>query len=217
MRYALAIEAPAQRALALGWIDALERRPHAARRHFERALELDPASAEARSGLLLVHRRRLARSSDGDLLESLAPLTPSQSAVAAAWRARATGDLDRLASLDTALAGIPPADGLFPEATRLRAGWRVDSGNRDRAAEAILIIDALAIARPSTRDLSLRARAALLADQPLAALSTLEEMIRSVRKPEPARAALAIVEDLPADFRPQDSARMRRQLERWIR
>lgn len=215
--FAEALTDPAERVAASAWVDMQSQRPIMAARRFRQALSVDPSSIEARAGLLWLARRQLEAGEGDPLLEELGPLDAASTAVVAGWIAQAAGDWSALEALDGQLAQAGPRHPLLTEATRLRAAWRMQSGEPARAAEAVGILDAITILNPQFPDLVLRIRLQTLAQQPLAALATIEETLQRVRRPEQARTLLAAVDALPVDVRPQVVASARARLEALLR
>ena len=78
-----------------------------------------------------------------------------------------------MAELEPALAAIPPDHLLYEEATRLRIAWRIASGERERGAEALRMVDPLIARGAGPADYVTRAEAALLAGEPDVAWATL--------------------------------------------
>jgi hypothetical protein len=210
-RVAAALEEPVARVGAQGLI-ALSRNDLAgAGRHLEAALRLDPGNAEVRGALLRLRRPRLAAGSAPVAALAFPDPTPGEAALIEAWRRQRQGDWAGVRELDASLAGIGGGDALYAEAIRLRAGWRVASGEPERAREARELLG-LSLARTfDADDLVLRARAALVAGEPPVALGTLSELqqrLVSVRIANPrwlarrarlARDALRVLDEVPVD------------------
>jgi spermidine synthase len=118
--------------------------PEAARRAFREALAADPDTQPARYLLLREDLHRLAAAEpDAGAEALLTGLQGSPLAVAVGWPHLLARDFDTLARLDPALARARPTDAWFPEATRLRAEWRLHAAEDTAAlgAEALALID----------------------------------------------------------------------------
>jgi spermidine synthase len=177
-----------EREIALGYVEAADARPRAAARHFARALELDPASPDARIGAATLDRD----AAGSDLPEPVALLRR-----AAALR-DAGGAEERLA-IDAELAAIGPASAVYDSAALLRADLRIRTGEPARAAEALGILDRQ-LARTDQQHIQLqRARAAALAGRTDAAWVALDDVAeRMPRGRHLAKDALAVADSLPA-------------------
>lgn len=118
----------------------------------------------------------------GDDLEPLAGLlTGSARAVIQGWRRAERADWEGLAALEDELAEAPPVVAWHLESVRLRALWRlrpVTHGARERAAEALALVDAGLALEPDPALLILRLEAATTLDLPSHVLSTAEELAR---------------------------------------
>jgi spermidine synthase len=123
---------------ARGWLAVDSRQIARARALFVKALEFAPSNEAARTGLIAAYSPRvfetIERGPDWDE-RNLVLLDAVERRVARDW----TG----LASLDEALATIPISEAGGALATRLRAGWRIASGDPERAREAIGLLDEL--------------------------------------------------------------------------
>jgi spermidine synthase len=207
--------AGAEEELGLGWVElGLERRARAAR-HFARALALDPASAEARAGLvasrlLAVSRRLPVPELDGQ------ELGPELDAFVAAVRHAEAGEWPALAALDAELGRIGPGDALFDEASRLRIRWRLEQEEPSAGAEALALADTLLSRRWRPEDALLRASAAVAADRPLAAWGALERIAEMPKGPQTRSytlRALEIAEKLPEEVAGELRARLARRVD----
>jgi hypothetical protein len=187
--------------LALGWLElGIGRRGRAAR-HFTRALELAPGAGEARAGLVAISLPSLGTRGAPPTLPGV-DLGGAPGTVSAAYRRARAGDWDALAALDAELAATAPGEALFEEASLLRIQWRLETGDAQRGAEALALVETLLLRHTHPETELLRASAALAARQPAAARASLE---RIARLPEPrARAyaarALEIAEGLPDEI-----------------
>jgi hypothetical protein len=119
------------------------------------------------------------------------------------WRAESGALVAAIASRDEALAQIAPGDALFREASRLRAAWRLESGDAARRTEAVSIMERLLTYAAGPEDALLHARAAIEAGQIDAAWGSLERISALApvgeRGRDIARRALALVDRLPED------------------
>ncbi len=219
-RAAQASDDPAERATALGLVAAGQDRPRLARRRLEQALELDPDSREARAALLRVRRRSFLVGAP-ELAELAAALDPADAAVLEGWRREAQSDWSGLQALEPELLRSSGRDPLFPDALRLRIGWRLASPDAARAAEALALADSLVAASGDPRDWLLHARAAAAAGHAGGALASLFEIASRLGPAPPHRRiageALALLYELRPALDPEwdpagVEARLRRPL-----
>jgi len=143
----------AEQHLARGWVQYENERTIRAKKSFRAALAADPELRDARIGLACL----------GVSEEETGPLPVRVSGVAQGLALRAEGDLGALQALDESLSQWRPGELLFPEAARLRAAWRIASGEPRAGEEALAIIDGLLTRRTSAGDYLARAEAARLA------------------------------------------------------
>jgi len=166
------------------------------------ALREQPTHREARAALLRLSLPELRRGLDPlDLVE--APLDAAERAVLAGWRALETAAPAPLLALEPALAAVPPRHPLAQDANRLRAGWRIASGDPRFARKAIEIADRAIWDRGYPGDMLLRARACVVAEEPAAALDALAILISRLDASPGSRAlarrGLQIAQSIPAD------------------
>jgi spermidine synthase len=169
--------------LGRGWIALGLKRPRRAARHFARALELDPASADARVGLV-VSRPAAYRSVVASRPFAEVELEPDLATVISAWRHRGANEWAAIAALDADLARIEPGDALFEEAGRLRIQQRLITGGPQASAEALAISETLLLRRWRADKALLRATAAIAADRPDAARGSLERIAERAAAPD---------------------------------
>jgi spermidine synthase len=197
------VEDPVDRRVAQALVEITRRRREGPRAQLRAVLAERPGHGQARAALLRLHRQDLAKGLD-PLELVVAPLDEAERAVASGWRAQGQRDQAALRALDAALAAVPQRHPLAPEANRLRAEWRVASGDPQRAVEAIPIADRSISDVGHPRDVLLRARANVLAEQYVAALDTLVVLssrldARGVASRALARQALQVASLLPED------------------
>jgi len=184
----------------LGWVEVGLGRPGRSARHFARALELAPGTADAMAGLVasrpfdFVQGRSVAGISEADLDAGLAALI-------AGWRHAEANDWDAVAALDAEIGRISPGEALFEEAARLRVAWRLASKDPRDAAAAQIIAETLLSRKWNAQDALLRARAAIEADRPAAAWGSLiriaEMPLANAQRRAIAERVLEIAEQLP--------------------
>jgi hypothetical protein len=152
--------------------------------------------------------------------DELGTLDEAEAAVVAGWRAEGGGAWSELRALDAPLARIGPRHPLFADASRLRAEWRIASGNRALATQAIELADLRLALRRSPSDFGLRIRAASAAADPDAALASFEEVVavtlHSGLPPAHAREFLRLLGDVPnPETHPEWRTAIRRYLQAY--
>jgi len=161
-------------------------------RLFEEILEKNPSSERARLGLALLKPDRV----------DFGSLDEPERAVVEGRRLLNQGRWEKVEALEGALAQIPTGDLIYPEATRVRARWRVASRDPEKAWEAVGLIDPLLARDRSPRDLLIRAEAAKFAgryEYTWASLYRLAKVLgRATSRREMARAGLDIARGIPA-------------------
>ncbi len=158
----------------------------------------DPRAAEALHALLVARYRQPIIDGEPVSFTERFPEDPG-AAVIAGWRASGTGDQEQLRRLEERLAAIGPRHPLFPAASRLRAEWRIESGDPEAAAEALALLEMILPVAATPADLLHYARAAASGGEPLRALATLAEVLpRLERGSGQAREARALLRSLPA-------------------
>jgi hypothetical protein len=186
----------------LGWIELTNNRLRKAARYFEEARALDPNDGEALAGLVASRRVDLTRGAVPELRED--GLDAPVAAVVAGWRHAARADWQGVAALDAELARIEPTDALFREASRLRALWRVESGDAKACAEATAIMERWINYFWDSEDALLHARAAAAAGEYVVAWASLARFVDLVPQTERgrdrARRALEIANTLPDEI-----------------
>jgi spermidine synthase len=194
-RLAAAITDPGEAAAAQGFLALARQRPAEAERWLRAALRLDPGLADALQSLVLLRHLALAAGPrDGDL--PLERLAAPAAAVVEGWERERAADWAGIRDLDADLAALQPRDPLHPEAARLRAAWRLRAGGD--AAEGLAILDRISITLAHPGLLLLRSRLALAAGFPEAAVANLSDALRAGRRrPEVAREALAVLDEIP--------------------
>jgi spermidine synthase len=210
-RLAASLTPIAERSTALGWAK-LERDPNAAAQHFRHALEREPTAVSARFGLLSV-RRKAIEAGDPGTLALAARLEGTAAAVVAGWRLAASHDWAALRALEPILAAADPRDPSFPDALALRIQWRAASEDAGLRVEGSEIAAQLLGGNSRARHLVLGARAYATAGQHGEAIALLDLLSRSPHSRRASdRAALAVLDSLPADVAGYDVAGLRERL-----
>jgi spermidine synthase len=180
--------------VAVGLAEIGAGRPRPAAAALRRALELDRSNAEA--GAALLQLQQATAGGPSPLLQARFTADPA-AAVLEGWRAADSRDWQRLQRLEARLAGIGLRHPLFVAATRLRALWRVESGDADLGRQALAILDPLLPPIPGPEDLLLRARAGFTAGETRLALASVDEALPKLRRwPAMKQQARAFVEGL---------------------
>lgn len=188
--------------VSLGWRAFDAGRAQIARRHFAKALELNPDNAAARAGALTAFAPRFFEQLPPDV-----PFTERERLIEAASRHALLQEFDALAALDADLAEIDARDLLFDVATRLRASWRIEAGDPPRAAEAITLLDDLLRRHRATQNYYLRASAAVAAGEQDVAWAGIRQLASSRQRLNPtmARSLHGLIRQLgppPEEFEP---------------
>ncbi len=172
----------------------------AMRQALSRVSDADNSSTvEALHGLLLARYRQPIINGEPVSFTKRFPNDPA-AAVIAGWRALGAEAWEELGRLEQRLALVQPRHALFPEATRLRASWRTESGDTAIASQASALLEPLLSPVPRPADLLLLARASAAADEPRKALAALDEVLpRLPRGSKLASEASQILRSLPAE------------------
>ena len=135
---------------------------------------------------------------------------PALESVLEAWAQAAIGDWKAVARREERLGRIPPAHPLYADALRLRVEWRLESGEPDRAREALPLIDRLLPVSHRLRDVILRASALHAAGDTRLALATLLDVTRGGPPDAPDPKLLAEVARAVSEFPDVEALRPQR-------
>ena len=210
---ARSLQDPVDRKVANGLVALRTGKRVAAREKLTEALRMAPRHPAARAGRLRLEELRIAEGLDPEALVS-SPLDAAERAVVEGWRAaspEAHGQEQgtSLRSLEASLATVPTEHPLARDAARLRAEWRIASGDPALAREAIEIAELGVAGRGNAREMLLRARACAAAGEQAATLDTLMLLSASIRQQGPyekahAQQGLRVLRSLPPDPALQD-------------
>ena len=171
---------PGRQRAALGLIALASGDEAAAERLFWQAARADATDLAPFYGLYLLHREDIVRGTEPLGIADRLALDRGAAALLEGERALRAGDWSRVRALDPGLAEIDPHHLFFEPSARLRAAWRVESGDPDVAREAIFLLAPLAAGRErGTEAHLLRARAALVAGAPKVLSASLWHLARS--------------------------------------
>lgn len=164
---------PVARASARAALALQRGRDALARRLAAEALALDPDAVRAREIALAA--------GDPGAVDAARAGTSGEAARSFVRARDAAGerDWDAVAALDAALAAIEVRSPLALEATRLRARWRLESGDVDRAREGIELLDAQNTRFADRSELRMRAQLAAKAGEIPGALAGWTELAGS--------------------------------------
>ena len=167
---------------------AAQGKGESARKKLKEVLESEPTHAEARAVLLRLSTREVARGED----VVPEPLSPTEAALVAGWRASAEDPSGAaLLELDEDLAAVSALHPLGRDAARLRVVGRLRSEDAERAREAVEIVEAAIGDEPDPASLLLRAEAFSAAGEHGAMLETLLTLSHTTSSdPTVARSAL---------------------------
>lgn len=176
----------------------------------------EPGSTDALETLVVLRADDLVRGDDPDGLLPRVAADPLASAVLEGWRRSEAGRVAEVKDLEGVLAQVAPNEPLHEPALRLRLAWRLASGDRERAREAIALLDPFMAENATARDALLRARLAVNAGDPPAAYASLLEIAevaapRSDMQPR-AREGLELLDRLAAASRVPPPAGLRERL-----
>lgn len=187
----------ADKSSAQGWLFLESGRSQAATAQFRAALDNEPNHQGALAGLALTAPGAV------DIPTLPVPLA----ALIAGRVSLRRGDWEAVAGLDSILEEWTPGSLLYPEATRLRIGWRLATEDPESGHEALSLSDQLLTRSRKPGDLLLRAAAAAQAgldDHGWASLERLRTRLGSSRN-SPSLARRAI--NLSADLKPAKGSR----------
>ncbi len=188
---------PVDRELAKAQILIAQRHEKAALAAIERALAHDSESHQAL--FQLERMRAFFPGLMSDVPSVLERVPDPGRAVLEVWLREISGTTRGLERIDDRLASNDPYAPGYLAAIQMRVQWRLDSGGRERGAEARALIDRLITAHVRGILLS-RARASALLDEPRAVLSDLKGFAARLRRDERAagaKAALELIDALP--------------------
>jgi hypothetical protein len=212
---------PVERHVGQGFLARRGRDHRGAIRHFRKALELDPENTEARIATLELIRS--AGVAEGQLGERLGlDLTPLEEKLVAGWQQEGRKAWDELRQLEDDFLSVAPQHPAFAATARLRVAWRLADGSRQRAAEALVILDGVLPLGGSVGDLVTRAEAAGRAGYPVGVSSSILELTRKVGSQDAhatiIRGAIAMLRELPASaLSPESRAHLTKQLRARLR
>ncbi len=197
-RLAETLADPAARQTSVALTDLAKGHRQRAERSLRRVLQLDAGNLEARAALLELSKPSI---SSGPLFVTDESLVPAE--IVEGWRLSAAGDWRGVRRLEERLAALGPRHPLFDAATRLRARWRLESGDLVLGREALDLLLPLFGPLPRPQDLMLRARLGAAIHEPRIALAAISEVLPQVSGAAPltelARDARRLLESLPAD------------------
>jgi predicted membrane-bound spermidine synthase len=135
-----------------------------------------PGEPEPLHALMVVRGDALTIGDDPDGLLPAIAADPLAAAVLSGWRLARGGRLLQVRDLEEALAAARRHEPLHEPALRLRLGWRLASGDPQRAREAITLLDTLMAEAAKAPDALLRARLAAVAGEPPTVYASLLEI-----------------------------------------
>jgi spermidine synthase len=164
------------RRVALAQIDAATGAVARSEASLLQVLREPPGSGDALHALMVLRGDALTRGEDPDGLLPAIAADPLAAAVLEGWRRSRGGRLATVVELEPTLAGAARHHPLYGAALRLRLGWRLASGDRARAREAVALFDPYLADAAKPEDAMLRARLAMAAGDPTAAYASLLEI-----------------------------------------
>jgi spermidine synthase len=170
-RIAATLPEPAK-STALGWLNFDTGRRARAHRFFKLALEMDPSHTTARAGFIRSHPVQIIKEPEIDW-------TQAEQVALDAQNARAADEWKALTGLDQQLGEIAPGNPLYGTAVIARAQWRLSTGEKAKAQEAIDLLDALLTRQRTGDTYLLRAQAGAIAGDMKLAWAALEHLSTS--------------------------------------
>ncbi len=178
-RVAATLRDPVERATAAGLVALVMERRADGLVSLRSALALDANAYEARVALLRAERARLVAGDPEIVPLAVPPLGDPMAAVVAGWSLEAAGEWGGVQALEPRLAGVSPRDAAFGDALRLRAAWRMASGDASAAVEALGLLDRVLPLSLDPNDYLQRANAALVAGDVGTAIESLTQALDS--------------------------------------
>jgi spermidine synthase len=179
-RVMAALGDPVERATAAGIIALMMERSAEGRASLRTALAQDDGAYEARVALLRAERARLVAGAE-DLVALAAPLVDPARAVVEGWKIEARGDWAALRALEPRLVTTRPDDAIYDDALRLRAAWRIASGDAREGEAALALFDLALPTSVDPDDYVQRARAAALVGDVGTAIESLTQALESTK------------------------------------
>src|SRR5262249_18285804 len=139
-RVVAAIGDPVERLTAEGIVALATERVADGRTSLRAALAEDSTDYEARVALLRSERAR-GVAGDAGMRAIAAPLEDPARAVVAGWASEAKSDWVGVRDLESRLAATRPSDAAYGDSLRLRAAWRIASGDANEATAALALLD----------------------------------------------------------------------------
>ncbi len=213
LRLATSQEDRTQRMANLGWAMSHDS-PRRAVKQFRAALKRDPSSQSAYFGLLAAQRKTAAGTDPRDLA-SKDPLEGAAAAVVSGWRLAAAGEWPALRALEPELASARWFEPARDDADRLRVQWRVATDDPELHAQAVAIAtDLLQSSSMVSEDLLIGAQAFAAAHRTAGALQLLDDLSGRRSRPWVLRAAIELLDSLPAEIDEAQRAAIR---DRFVR
>ena len=177
-RMVAALGDPVEQATAAGIVALATERADEGRARLRAALASDPAAYEARVALVRAERAAL-RAGSADAVALAAGLPEPARAVIEGWTHEDRREWDALRALEPRLASVAPADAAYGDALRLRAAWRIGSGDATLAAEALTLLDRVLPMSVDPHDYLRRSAAAAITGDRDVALESLMQALDS--------------------------------------
>ena len=166
---------PVSRQTTLGLVQLAAGRRSAGRQTLWTAFQINPRASLPLQGLLSRAQFAILNGREPQRL-TMAIQSDPEAVVLEGWRRARTDNWRAVRRLESRLAALTPYDPLFAPALRLRADWRVRTGDAQHAAEAMSLLTPLLMFNPSIQDLLLQVRASLIAGDNMAGLAGLLDL-----------------------------------------
>jgi spermidine synthase len=215
-RLAITYTDPAEQQASAGILALASDQLPEAERLLRTALDQKADNYAARMTLVRFYRDRLL-GGDAEVAALAAALPEPAATVVEGWRLEARRDWDALRQLEPRFTGIAVQDPAYPDAQRLRARWRLETGDRALLEEGVSVIDLRLLPMSlSPDDVILRARFSAKLGNAAAALSALSHATEWTTRSAGARTAARVREVLPLIPPAPEVARFRSILERRV-
>jgi spermidine synthase len=169
------LEVPLERLTATGLAALAAGRRDAAEFSLREALRIDSRDPVVLAALLTLYRPAIVRGEPVSFVRRFA--ADPEAALIEGWQLSGAQRWPAVRRLEERLAAVDARHPLYEPATRLRAAWRIESGERPLGHEALTLLEPLLAPVAQPVDLLLHGRAAAALGRPRAALAAVGEAL----------------------------------------